>query len=132
MTKPVSFQQLLYDLLPIPSTLLTSYKSLGLNEQDIVVILQIHRFIQSQNEFPTPAELAQYLTMTEQECLDILRKLIQKNLLTIEELSNEYNQMSEAYNLNPLWERLFSQEQDELEENEGTVFILFEQEFGRP
>src|SRR5699024_3755453 len=41
-----------------------------------------------------------------------------------------YNQFSEAYNLNSLWEKLYADEKES--ENEGTVFILFEQEFGRP
>lgn len=132
MPDKASFQQLLEDLLPVPSSLLTSYKSLGLNEQEVIVILQIYRFIQFKNEFPTPAELAQYVTITEQQCLEILKKLIQKNLLTIEERNNEYDQFSEAYNLDVLWERLYSQREEVEEENIGEIFILFEQEFGRP
>lgn len=134
MPNSISFHHVLEDLLPVPSTLLTSYKSLGLNEEELVIILQIYRFIQSKNEFPTPAELAQYVTVSEQQCLEILKKLIQKNLLTIEERSNEYDQFSEAYNLNMLWERLYSKmdEEEEEEDHIGTIFILFEQEFGRP
>lgn len=132
MPNKASYQQLLEDLLPVPSSLLTSYKSLGLNEQELVVILQIYRFIQSQNEFPTPTELAKYVTISEQQCLEILKKLIQKNLLTIEERNNEYDQFSEAYNLDVLWERLYNQEEVIQEENIGDIFILFEQEFGRP
>lgn len=132
MSKSLSLQCFLEDLLPIPAKLLTSYKSFGLNEQELVVILQIYRFLQSQNEFPTPAELANYVTISEQQCLEILKKLIQKNLLTIEERNNEYDQFSEAYNINLLWERLFDNNEEEKEENLGTIFVLFEQEFGRP
>lgn len=48
---------------------------------------------------------------------------------------NESKQLSEAYSLDPLWEKLFSKEEIQ-EENSidtiGTIFIVFEQEFGRP
>lgn len=134
MSKPYSLQHLLSDLLPVPATLLTTYKKLGLNEEELVILLQIYRFIQSEQEFPTPAEIAQYVTVSEQQCLEILKKLIQKNLLTIEERSNEYDQFSEAYNLNMLWERLYQETEEKIEEEDhvGTIFILFEQEFGRP
>src|SRR5699024_4925922 len=49
---------------------------------------------------------------------------------------NEQNQLSEAYSLNPLWEKLFQDHEENTKENEeeliGQTFILFEQEFGRP
>jgi len=132
MTKNSSFQQIFLNQLTIPIKLLTDYQSIGLNEQDVMVILQIHRFLQLGNEFPTPAELSTSLTMSEADCVDHLRTLIQKNLLEIKELRNEQNQLSEAYSLDPLWERLFTHEKESVEQAEGTVFILFEQEFGRP
>lgn len=133
MPESYSVQHILEDLLAIPKKLLTSYRSLGLNETELVLILQIYRFIQENNEFPTPSELAKFVNVSEQQCLEILKKLIQKNLLTIEERNNEYDQISEAYNLDKLWERLYMTEEDNEEnENIGTIFILFEQEFGRP
>jgi len=132
MTNSFSFQNLMLNQTVFPTKLLTSYNELGLDERDVIVILQIHRYLQSDNEFPTPAQIANHLTISEGECVQILRKLIQKRLLKIEELHNEKNQLSEAYNLNPLWEKLFSDKADEAEANEGSIFILFEQEFGRP
>src|SRR5699024_7062854 len=52
---------------------------------------------------------------------------------TIEQSHNEHQQLSETYSLNPLWEKLFTPKA-EPEEGipEGTLFVLFEQEFGRP
>lgn len=135
MSKQISIQQILLNQLQIPTKLLTTYKTLGLNEQEVMVILQIHRFFHEQNDFPTPAELSSYLTINEKECADILRKLIQKKLLIIEELENDQNQFSEAYCLNPLWEKLYiikKPENKQEEQVEGSIFILFEQEFGRP
>lgn len=132
MNNSFSFQNIILNQTVFPTKLLTSYKTLGLNETDVIIILQIHSYLQSGNEFPIPAQITKYLTISESECLQILKKLIQKGLLKIEELHNEQNQLSEAYNLNPLWEKLLAVDEENLENNEGTIFILFEQEFGRP
>lgn len=134
--KSISIQQILLNQIQIPTKLLSNYKSFGLNEQDVMIILQIHRFAQESNEFPTPAQIASHLTINEEECANILRKLIQKGLLAIDELKNNQNQFSEAYSLNPLWEKLFQDDTEDADEGDeqliGNTFVLFEQEFGRP
>lgn len=135
MAKHISFQDILLNQLPIPIRLLDIYKDLGLNEKEVMVVLHILRFSYEKNDFPTPSDLASHLTFGEKECSDILRKLIQRNLLSIEQLENESNQISEAYSLNPLWEKLYKEEkipEKETGMEDGTIFILFEQEFGRP
>ncbi|MFD1038657.1 DnaD domain-containing protein [Virgibacillus byunsanensis] len=135
MTKFVSFQHILLNQVQIPSRLLTSYKQLGLDERDVMVIVQIHRSLQEYIDFPTPNELATVLTMDEKECSTILRKLIQKKFITIEQSKNEQNILSESYSLEPLWEKLFTVEDKQKQDDQGedgTIFILFEQEFGRP
>lgn len=132
MTNSVNYQQILTQQLQIPIVLLTSYKTIGLDEKDVMLILQLHRFHLGRNSFPTPNQLASCLTVTEQECADMLRKLIQKNVLAIEQSENEQKQLSEAYSLNPLWNKLFSNRNVKEKDESGTIFILFEQEFGRP
>ncbi|MFB4169189.1 DnaD domain-containing protein [Virgibacillus sp. JSM 102003] len=133
MKKSISFQDILTNQLQIPIKLLDDYTSLGLDEKEIMLILQILRFMQDNNDFPTPYDLASHLTFDEKECANILRKLIQKNFLSIEQLKNEQDQLSEVYSLNPLWEKLFTEEEEKVSTQEdGTIFILFEQEFGRP
>ncbi|MEC5422494.1 DnaD domain-containing protein [Virgibacillus sp. C22-A2] len=132
MTKSVPIQQIVLNQLPVPIRLLTSYKSLGLNEKEVMLLLQIHRFLHEKNDFPTPFELAEHLTFDEKECADMLRKLIQRSFLAIEQHENEQNKRSEAYSLDPLWLQLYSNEKPQQDNTEGTIFILFEQEFGRP
>jgi len=133
MTKGISIQQIILNQLHIPSVLLTKYKSLALDEKEVMIILQLLRYLEENNEFPTPFDLSQHVTMNEQECANLLRKLIQKNLLSIEQKENASHQLSEAYSLDPLWQKLFSDEEvHEEEHNIGTIFIVFEQEFGRP
>ncbi|WP_249871841.1 DnaD domain-containing protein [Oceanobacillus saliphilus] len=134
MSTNLSIQQILSDQLHIPTTLLTKYKSFGLNEKEVMLILQLFRYLGEKNDFPTPYELSRHVTMDERECANLLRQLLQKNMLSIEQKENENHQLSEAYSLEPLWERLFSKEEEQLGEEQkvGTIFILFEQEFGRP
>lgn len=127
-------EHILLNQLSIPSQLLTKYSSLGLNEQEVMVLLQIHRFLQTGIEFPTPDEISSYLTINEKECSYVLRTLIQKGFLAINHSTNKQEQLSETYSLSPLWNKLFSEEADEIhdKDHESTIFILFEQEFGRP
>jgi len=131
MTKPVPYQKILIDQIHIPKKLLTNYKSLGLNETEVLVVLHLLRYLSGNNDFPTPKEIASYMTIDEKECANILGKLIQKGLLAIKQHENEQHQLSEAYSLDPLLEKLYAKKESN-EEQEGTIFILFEQEFGRP
>ncbi|MEN2464863.1 DnaD domain-containing protein [Ornithinibacillus sp. JPR2-1] len=133
MKKNMLIQDIMNNQISIPSELLLSYKTLGLNETDLTVILHIHRFILQGNDFPTIHEISDYLTVDDNECSKILRKLIQRNLLKIERSENSQNQLSESYSLEPLWEKIYQPVKDEKKDNDdGTLFILFEQEFGRP
>lgn len=132
MTKFISFQDILLNQVQVPVQLLEKYTTLGLKEHEVIVILQLLRYLQANNDFPTPNELASHLSISEKDCANVLRKLIQKNLLSIEQLENEQNQITESYSLNPLWEKLYTEKAEEQTQDDGTIFILFEQEFGRP
>lgn len=135
MGQSSNYEDILKNQLIIPKKLLTNYKRLGLDEIDLIVIIQIHRFLSEGKEFPTLTEIASSLTIDEQQCALILRKLIQNHILIIESKINDDNQLSEVYSLEPLWQKIYVEEED-IEEEEGmhagTIFILFEQEFGRP
>src|SRR5699024_5615095 len=133
MTNIPSFQHILLTQIPIPVQLLTSYKRLGLDETEAMVLLQIHRFLFEQNEFPTPMDIASCLTIGETECSNILRKLIQKDMLEIKQTENDKQQITETYSLEPLWKNLYNLNDHEQNREEGTIFILFEQkEFPTP
>ncbi|WP_100010818.1 DnaD domain-containing protein [Lentibacillus sediminis] len=132
MTNSVPIQHVLLDQLPVPMKLISNYASLGLTEQEVMVIMQLHRFLQQNNDFPTPYEISAGMTINEKECANILRSLIQKSFLAIEQQENSQQKISEAYSLNPLWEKLYGPAPAEEGNMEGTIFLLFEQEFGRP
>ncbi|MGP4060052.1 DnaD domain-containing protein [Halobacillus litoralis] len=133
MAKYQSFQDILDNQMVVPKQLLMNYQKLNINETDLVVILQIHRFRSDGNNFPTPEELADHLSISSQECSQVLRSLIQKRIMTIEQNHNEDKVLNECYSLEPLWEKLFAatpaRKEPSYDEN---IFPLFEQEFGRP
>ena len=80
MNEQYNLEQMLLDQMSVPMKLLTDYKKIGLHEYDVMVVLQIHRFLQKDEEFPTPSELANYLTISVEQCMEIIRKLMQRNL----------------------------------------------------
>ncbi|AUJ26438.1 DnaD domain-containing protein [Virgibacillus dokdonensis] len=130
-----SIQYLLTNQMLIPKDLLTSYVSIGLDEKEVMLLLQLQRFMLEGIDFPTPDQLTTYVTMKEQECALLLRGLVQKGMLTIVQQEENDGKIKEAYDLNPLWDKLFKMEEDTKQDSDtsdGTIFILFEQEFGRP
>lgn len=134
-----NIESVLLNQTSIPTKLLTSYKTLGLSENELVILLHIHHSLQVGVEFPTPAQLSTYMNASEHTCAQTLRTLIQKDVLAIIETNKNNQSYSEKYSLQPLWEKLFSEETYEVDTkaeldqtNEGTLFVLFEQEFGRP
>jgi DNA replication protein len=124
----------------IPQLLMTKYKQLGLNETELVLVLQVHSFLEKGNDFPTPEELANRMTIPDNVCASILRRLLQNQFICIDEGYSESNIRYEKYSLKPLWEKLideilYEKKQDELEKNlvkETDLYTTFEKEFGRP
>lgn len=127
-----SMQEIIQDQVHIPGKLLSSYTKLGLNETELVLLLQLMYFFKERNYFPTFAELAEPLTINEKHCSDIVLKLIQKDFVKMEQRENNRGKISEVYSLEPLLHKLYAAEKEEEENSTGTIFILFEQEFGRP
>src|SRR5699024_1560211 len=69
---------------------------------------------------------------TESECTFVLKELIQKNIIRIEEETNEEGRLAEKYSLQPLWEKLYKESSSKEEISERDLFIRFEQEMARP
>src|SRR5699024_7607417 len=132
LRKKQTIEDILITQMTIPEKLLNSYTSLGLSEIDVMIILQIYRFMQNGKNYTTQKEHTDHQTIEEQDSDATLKKLIQTNILEIKELKNKNNQLSEAYSFEPLWEKLFTEETPSQKQEEGDLFLLFEQEFGRP
>ncbi|HLU23728.1 MAG TPA: DnaD domain-containing protein [Bacillaceae bacterium] len=126
-------------MMQIPILLMEKYRQIGLDEKELIVLLQVISFIEKGNHFPTPEELSERMTITSKECSLILRRLIQLQLLKIEK-DNSEEVRSEKYSVAPLWTKLADelmseQKQKDLQTvlDEGQdIYTMFEQEFGRP
>ena len=124
----------------IPSLLFSEYRSLKLNEYDLAVIMNILDYAQKGNYFPTPEELASRMTISVNECTDLLRKLIQRGYIEIIDENSPEGIGYEQYSVEPLWEKLIEQfllkQQNEKELSRKTeemdLYTIFEKEFGRP
>jgi DNA replication protein len=124
----------------IPKLLLHHYKRLGLSEVEFMLLLHMHSFIEEGVWFPTPAQLAEKMTLTPSQCMETMRKLLQKGFISIEEQVDEQAIRSEKYSLKPLWEKLVyylaaqsaDEERKERKDEEKSLYTMFEQEFGRP
>lgn len=124
----------------IPGVLLTHYKEMNLDENELVLLLQVISFVENGNEFPTPFELSSRMTITVSVCTEILRKLIQKGFIEIKESYSGDNVRYERYDVGPLWEKLIDyfllrNKQEAAianQKSETDLYTCFEQEFGRP
>ncbi|XJZ26015.1 DnaD domain-containing protein [Bacillota bacterium Lsc_1132] len=126
--------------LTVPAVLFSEYKNLHLNEYELILLLQLHSFIEKGNEFPTPEELSSRMTISTTECTEMLRKLIQKGFIQITEGFSSDGIRFEKYSLAPFWERLAEQfllkekkiANLQLQADETDLYTCFENEFGRP
>ncbi|WP_040981353.1 DnaD domain-containing protein [Oceanobacillus jeddahense] len=135
MNKKIHYQDIIQDQMTVSKKLLTSYYKLGLHETELILLLQLSRFADEGNHFPTPFELSQSASFSEEEAANMLRKLVQKGFLSIEKNNADLTPISESYSLEPLLEKLYDEDiavNKTEDENIGNIFILFEQEFGRP
>lgn len=134
---------------PVPAALLKYYRQLGLSETETMVLLHLLCFrTTEQKTFPTMEELQNRMSVSGQETVSCIERLIARRFLTIDEyVDGQTGIRSEAYNLRPLYEKLSLLIVQELEANEevaaaiaengeeradAELFRVFEQEFGRP
>lgn len=123
-----------------PRVLLTHYKQLNLNEEELVLLLHVQSFLEKGNDFPTPTEISSRMTISDSQCTTILRKLIQKGFIEIEDGHSESGIRFEKYSIQPLWEKLVNeflliqndQKRETSQKSETDLYTVFEQEFGRP
>ncbi|MEK4024426.1 DnaD domain-containing protein [Sporosarcina sp. FSL W7-1283] len=115
------------------------YKQLLISDSDAMVILHIIAFQGEGKHFPTPTDIANRMQQQEKDITDSLQRLMQKGIFSIVQSTDEHQVLHERFSLLPLWERLLeiiaknqAQITEQQQQNdEGEIFSLFEQEFGR-
>ncbi len=114
--------------------LVDNYKKLGLNENELSIILVTNSLIQKGVDFITPDIVALKMTLDFQEIDSCFTNLIKKDILTIDG-TNKKIQVS----IEPLKKRLIEIFYEELKKetdvpsskDRNDIFVLFETELGR-
>lgn len=124
----------------VPRLLLKHYHQLGLDEKNLVTLLQIKSALDQGDLFPDTEAIAEAMNLSAEQVFTQIHQLIQKQVLDIETQTSFEGKSRDIYRLTPLYERLAillsQQETKELEtaamNDEAELYQLFEQEFGRP
>lgn len=123
----------------IPQLFFKYYKKLKISDEEAMLLLQIHSFIEQGIDFPSHTDIAIRMDIPEQKVLFCLQALLKKGYVDIQQGVNHNNVLFEKMSLYPLWMRILDCNQteqivqEELQESldEGKLFQVFEQEFGR-
>ena len=113
--------------------LVDNYKKLGLNENELSIILVTNSLIQKGVNFITPDIIALKMTLDFQEIDSCFTNLIKKEVLTLSGTNNI------QISIEPLKKRLVEIFYEELKKEtdvpssreQNDIFVLFENEFGR-
>jgi len=132
----------------VSSLLLRSYRALGLEDSEAMLLLHIIQFAEVEhNPFPTPEELSERMGVHSHVITGWLQKLFNSGFLTIEQ-ETIHNIIGETYNWSGWYMLATNWYAKELratkkaerqkvhkvvhQEQSADLFSLFEQEFGRP
>jgi DNA replication protein len=123
----------------IPELFFRYYKRLGISDDEALLLLQLIAFHSDNIDFPPPSALADRMHFTENEITAKLQRLLQKGFIEITQGIDSSGKIYEKYSMFPLWDRIIDlmeaqsmkQEEFQKKNEEGELFSLFEQEFGR-
>ena len=123
----------------IPQLFFNAYKKLGIRDSDAMLILQMEAYHTQNIEFPTPSDFSSRMNLTENEVSQVMQRLMQKGLLKIVQENDTNGVLFERFSLLPLWSAVLECEMEsrnattevQEKEEEGQIFQVFEQEFGR-
>ncbi|AQY50816.1 DNA replication protein [Listeria weihenstephanensis FSL R9-0317] len=124
----------------LPHVLVENYAKIGMDEQEFIIVLQLHSFLEKGVYFPSMEEIADRTTLSTEQTFRIIQSLVNKKIITIKQLNEGEQVFTESYSLDPLWEKLMlffenlhQEKQFALRETEQvSLYSQFEQEFGRP
>mgnify|MGYP003553563848 FL=1 len=123
----------------VPQLFFQLYKELNVADDEAIIILHLLSYFEEGIEFPTPQDLANRTSFMPNDISMKMQRLMQKGLLEMTQGIDANGKISEKFSLFPLWERTMQlldqkaqMQTDSVTKNEeGEIFSLFEQEFGR-
>ena len=126
----------------ISQLLLKHYTDIGMDEVELVIVLQLLRFKDCLGQtYPTIDELQKSMTLGSDQIRATLARLIEKGLISVAHSSAEKHHGKSSYVLESLWDKLLNVWQNGKEsapsnnalssESLKEVYSSFEKEFGR-
>lgn len=123
----------------VPHLFFQTYKELGMTDDEALIVLHLLAFFEENNEFPTPYNLATRTAFAPNDISMKMQRLMQKGFVEITQGVEASGMLFEKYSLYPLWERIMQlldqksmqQQETTVKNEEGEIFAMFEQEFGR-
>lgn len=123
----------------VANLLLAHYAEIGMTDTEFVLFLQIDSYRQRGNVFPDLQVIAQSMGKSLDEVYLVLQAMIEKNLIMIEQVTNQDGKKQDRYNLDNVTDKLFGkiiqkqniQKQATQVLTEKTLFMNLEKEFGR-
>ncbi|APZ48853.1 hypothetical protein BW721_03710 [Jeotgalibaca sp. PTS2502] len=120
----------------IHNSLLQHYATIGLDETELIFIIQMQSYLDQSVFFPNMAEIANRMDRTEADIFSILHSLIQKNIISISTEKDDQGKVVDSYSLLPLYKKLqelLSRKKGLFEEKQQSINLLeiFQKEFGR-
>ncbi|UJF14818.1 DnaD domain protein [Jeotgalibaca sp. MA1X17-3] len=120
----------------VHNVLLANYTSVGLNETELIFVIQLQSYLDRNILFPNINTIAKRMGKEDAELFSVLHSLIQKSIIRIQTEKDETGKVSDQYSLEPLYKKLsmlLSKEQEHVKstENEIDLLSIFQQEFGR-
>ncbi|MFD1466230.1 DnaD domain-containing protein [Lapidilactobacillus mulanensis] len=131
------------DLVGTPQTVIANlildhYAELGMSDAQLAIFLQIIKFSQQGEKFPSPAELAAVVKHPVSEVYQALQAMTQKSFIAVTTYV-DHDQHIDQYDVAPFFERLSGLQEDqqnvaEFQEEQADVTKLYQEvevEFGR-
>lgn len=128
----------------IPNILFNRFGQLGINTDEMVLILYILSQMNQRKAVNDFQKIANQLGWTVNKTMELVNQLIEKDFLSIELAKDDSGKQSDHYSLRPFFDWLdehFYQktirktnqavEALEIQENAGNLVVIFEREFGR-
>lgn len=124
----------------VSSLLLAHFHELGITNDEFLVYLELKSFYDAGNHFPEMATIAKRLRLSSTQVYQIIHRMIQKKVLTIDTTQDAQGRSQDQYDFALLYRKLatyLTQQKQavSVEKSNDTRQQLFEQietEFGRP
>lgn len=122
------------NLLDFNTLLLTTYKELGLNEQEYVLLVLLARLLKTNPSGWTFSDISTHMTIDEANCSVLFINLVERQYITVSSKMDERGKRFEEYSIAPLFEKietlLRQQKTQATSIQREEIFSMIEQEFG--